>query len=159
ARGKQRAAELEALRPQLDEATRTAQQAGEAATVAKTELSQARQSQRELTQLDGAKVCRHCGQALTDGHVKEEKKRRGADAARARWRQAEQVQQQWNKVKAQESASLQTWQRLKADLPADPQSVRKDHRALEAEEQSLQKNLEINRALARETEREIERIA
>src|SRR5262249_34697359 len=77
-RGKKLSAEVEAFRTQLDEATRTTTQAGEQATIAKTEHVQARESLRELNDLGGAKVCRHCGQSLTDGHVKEEKKRRTA---------------------------------------------------------------------------------
>jgi exonuclease SbcC len=268
ARGKKCAAEVETLRPSLDEATRTAQRAGEQATVAKAELTQARDAVRELTQVGGAKVCRHCGQKLTPAHVKEEKARRaaastaaddkaldaakahkaalaaeqalrerftaaekarqeareqftearsqakqakgdierlqaecardyaelpdpyrrrvsdaaaadwsattyptaadvdavrseaaGAEAARARLRQAEQVQQRWSSIKAKESASLETLDRLKADLPAEPSSIRSEHRTLEAEEQTLQKNLEVNRDLLRNTERDIERLS
>ena len=58
-------------------------QAAEQVTEAKTVLQQARQHLKELTQIDGSKVCRHCGQALTEGHIKEEKRRRSAAVAAA----------------------------------------------------------------------------
>jgi exonuclease SbcC len=77
-RGKQIKEELEAIRPRLDAATETLRQAAEQATAAKTVLQQAREHLKELTQIDGSKVCRHCGQALTEGHIKEEKRRRSA---------------------------------------------------------------------------------
>jgi exonuclease SbcC len=267
ARGKKCLAEAEALKPGLAEAAESARRAGEQAAEARTLLQQARESLRELSQLDGAKVCRHCGQALTDGHVKEEKKRRSAavsaaeakakqaaeshraaqadeqarreqydraeqarqdarlefsevrnqmkqaradverlqgecardhaelpedyrarvsrspaadwsattfptaddlraarseaaslPAARERAQQAEQVQQQWNRFKAQESASLQSLKRLRAELPADPQAVRVEHARLDTDEKTLQKSLEVNRAQARDAEREAERL-
>ena len=78
ARGKKCLAETEALKPKLDEAAKTLQQASDLAAETRTLLQQARASFRELNQLDGAKVCRHCGQELTPGHVKEEQKRRTA---------------------------------------------------------------------------------
>jgi exonuclease SbcC len=90
ANGKQYAAEVEKLRPGLDEASRAAQQVGEQATEARTRLQQTRESLQELSQLGGAKVCRHCGQGLTSGHVKDEKRRRTKELeeAGARARQA-----------------------------------------------------------------------
>ena len=46
-------------------------------------VEQARQHLEELTYLDGAKVCRHCGQPLTTAHLQDEKCRRQADVAAA----------------------------------------------------------------------------
>src|SRR5262249_10336828 len=69
-----------------EEARRCADQAAEARTL----LAQARESLREVEHLDGAKVCRHCGQQLTPGHIDEEKRRRG-QAARAAQGQAAQA--------------------------------------------------------------------
>jgi exonuclease SbcC len=83
AQGKHYAAEVEKLKAPLEEATRAAQQASDQATEARTRLQQARESLREVTQLDGSKVCRHCGQALTPGHIKEEKRRRAKEVADA----------------------------------------------------------------------------
>jgi exonuclease SbcC len=78
ARGKQRGAEAERLRLRLDESGKALHAATETAAEARTLLQQARASLKEVTELDGAKVCRHCGQALTEGHVAEEKVRRAA---------------------------------------------------------------------------------
>ncbi len=69
-------AEVARLRPLLQEATGVRQQADEAATRARTLQEQARQSLNELMLLRGSKICRHCGQQLTPGHIGEEKKRR-----------------------------------------------------------------------------------
>jgi exonuclease SbcC len=94
ARGKQRAAEVERLKPLAEEAARALQQASEESAEARTLLQQARDSLREVSQLDGAKVCRHCGQPLTEGHIQEEKRRRGAEVRRfeARTRQTNEAQ-------------------------------------------------------------------
>src|SRR5262249_48979637 len=83
AQGKHYAAEVEKLKAPLEEATRAAQQASDQATEARTRLQQARESLREVTQLDGSKGCRHCGQALTPGHIKEEKRRRAKEVTEA----------------------------------------------------------------------------
>ncbi len=53
------------------------------AAEAQTLLQQARDSLKELTRLDGSKVCRHCGQPLTEGHLEEEKRRRAPAVAEA----------------------------------------------------------------------------
>jgi exonuclease SbcC len=94
-RGAARGAEVKRLKPQLEQAAAALEQATEQAAAARTVLEQARESLAELTQLAGAKVCRHCGQALTEGHVKEEKKRRGAElgAAEVKSQQAARAQQ------------------------------------------------------------------
>ena len=42
----------------------------EPATEARTRLKQARDSLREVTELSGAKVCRHCGQSLAEHNKK-----------------------------------------------------------------------------------------
>ena len=255
--GKRCLAENDALKPKLEEAVRVLQEATDRVTETRTVLQQARESLGELSQLDGAKVCRHCGQNLTEGHLHEEKRRRGvavaeaeakakqaalhqqsartnrdafhkeaeraaealttarndyrdADnrrkqaqetitrlqlecardyaelpehyrqqvspspaaewsstayptseavqalrseaagvpAARTAHTEAEQVLQQWHRLKTQEAASLQSLGRLKADLPGDPQAVRADHARLDGDERSLQKSLEVNRAQA-----------
>jgi exonuclease SbcC len=78
ARGEARAEEVKRIKPQLEEAVTRLREAADQATTMRTLLEQARESLRELTQLHGSKMCRHCGQALTDGHIKEEKRRREA---------------------------------------------------------------------------------
>jgi DNA repair exonuclease SbcCD ATPase subunit len=82
-RGKECAAATEALRPKLAEATKALEEANVRSAEAGTLLKAARDSLRDLVQVDGAKVCRHCGQPLTAAHVKEEQKRRKAAVAAA----------------------------------------------------------------------------
>jgi exonuclease SbcC len=82
-RGKHIKEELETIRPRLEAATETLRQTAEQVTAAKTVLQQAREHLKELTQIDGSKTCRHCGQPLTEGHIKEEKRRRSAAVAAA----------------------------------------------------------------------------
>jgi DNA repair exonuclease SbcCD ATPase subunit len=75
-RGKQLAAEVESLKPQVAEAERARQQADEQFTEARTLAQQAVQSLKDVTLLGTSQICRHCGQKLTPGHLKEEKARR-----------------------------------------------------------------------------------
>jgi exonuclease SbcC len=82
-RGKQWKADLERLEPLVQSADRAARQAKDRETEARTLLKQARDSLREITQLDGSKRCRHCGQELTPGHLQEEKRRRNGDVSSA----------------------------------------------------------------------------
>jgi exonuclease SbcC len=83
ARGRQHAAEVERLKPLADDAARALQLANEQATEARTLLQTARDGLKQVSQLDGAKVCRACGQALTEGHVREEKRRRSGEVKQA----------------------------------------------------------------------------
>jgi DNA repair exonuclease SbcCD ATPase subunit len=76
ARGKELAAEADRLRSRLEDSAKQLQKATGAAAEARTLLQQARASLKEVTALDGAKVCRHCGQALKPVHLAEEKVRR-----------------------------------------------------------------------------------
>jgi exonuclease SbcC len=52
-------------------------EAAERATEARTRYRAAKADLDELSKLDGARVCRQCGQSLTPGHIEEEKHRRG----------------------------------------------------------------------------------
>jgi exonuclease SbcC len=79
ARGKQLNAELKRLEPLVQAADQAARQAKDQETEARTLLKQARESLQEITQMEGAKVCRHCGQKLTPGHLEDEKRRRGEE--------------------------------------------------------------------------------
>jgi exonuclease SbcC len=80
-KGRQVKGELDTIRPKLDAATEALRQASERATEARTVQQQARDHLKELTRLDGSKVCRHCGQPLTEGHLQEERRRRSAAVA------------------------------------------------------------------------------
>jgi DNA repair exonuclease SbcCD ATPase subunit len=95
ARGKECAAAVEQCQPRLTAAAEARGKADEEATRARTLLDEARRQLRELGQLRGAKVCRHCGQALTEGHLREEKVRRAKLVAEAdaHWQEAAATQQ------------------------------------------------------------------
>jgi DNA repair exonuclease SbcCD ATPase subunit len=267
ARGKQYKSELDKLKPLLDEAVQALQKEAARETEAKTLLKQARESLKELTELTGAKVCRHCGQSLTPGHLAEEKRRRAeaateadgrvqqavkshqaaraaeqqtrarhdevekerqelrveysglkekreraeadvtrlqgecgrtyaelpepfrtriAPAVPADWpataypapgdlgavraeadglatarqglRDAERVQEQWQKLKTQEASKVQDISRLQTGLPTDRDAVRREHARLETEEKSLEKGLTAKRAELKETDAEVDRL-
>ena len=70
---KRRHAEAKA---KLEAATQARHQADEAATEARTLLQQAKAAVEDFGDLEGAKVCRACGQALTPGHWEAEKGKR-----------------------------------------------------------------------------------
>lgn len=267
ANGKVLAANVERLKPLAEEAVHVLQQASDQATEARTIAQQARDSLKEITNLNGAKLCRHCGQALTEGHLKEEKRRRSAEVkevdarlhtlnealrsarqseaqvreelaqadrvyqearleyrdcqnqmkqarsdverlqvecaqlhaelpepyrsrvtvetpadwpatqypsaaemdavraeagclpqARQELREAEGVQAQWARLKAQETTALSNLARLQADLPADHQSVRQEHERLDLEDKSLDANLSAARANLKEMDADIDRL-
>jgi exonuclease SbcC len=84
---KKRHAEAKA---KLEAATQARQQADEAATEARTLLQQAKTAADEFGEMEGAKVCRACGQALTTGHWEAEKgkRERELDAASAKHRES-----------------------------------------------------------------------
>jgi DNA repair exonuclease SbcCD ATPase subunit len=268
ARGKQRAGEVERLKPLAEEAGKALQLTGERVAETRTLLQSARESLQQVSVLDGAKVCRACGQALTPGHVREEKRRRGAEvkqaearhfdaeatqrqakaeeqrlrgelaaaekahqdarleyrdvqnrgkqahadverlqaecaaawdelpddhrarvcpapppdwaetaypcaeevealraeatglpAARGRLAQAEQVQQRWAGLKAQESATLAAVARLRGELPSDHQALRQQHAELEARDRALEHGLKAQRASLREADGQVEQLA
>jgi exonuclease SbcC len=83
AHGKHLNAELKRLEPLVKEADRAARDAQDQETEARTLLKQAQDSLREITELDGAKRCRHCGQELTPGHLQDEKRRREEEVRQA----------------------------------------------------------------------------
>jgi exonuclease SbcC len=74
----------------LDAARHARQQADEAATEARTLFQQAKAAADDFGELEGAKVCRACGQALTPAHWAEEKAKRAKElkAASARHKDA-----------------------------------------------------------------------
>src|SRR5207245_1270163 len=75
-RGDQLNKKRAALAEAVEVAEKERQQADEKATEARTLFSQAQSQLKEFLHLEGAKVCRQCGQPLTRGHFEEEKRRR-----------------------------------------------------------------------------------
>jgi exonuclease SbcC len=95
AHGKQLAAELKVLAERVDKATQERQQADERAAAARALLAESRKQLDELSQLEGAHVCRVCGQALTPGHLEAEtvRRERALAAAEKDHQAAEKVRQ------------------------------------------------------------------
>jgi exonuclease SbcC len=134
-RGEGLKAEATRLEPLAAAAARALAEASEEATTARAQLEQARESLREVSDLDGAKVCRHCGQALTEKHVKEEKKRRAKEvtAAQAKFDRADAVRQKAQQAEAklrEELAAAQAaYQEARLEYPtvrAQGQQARQD---------------------------------
>lgn len=266
-KGKTQGAEVKRLEPLVEQADRVTRQASEQATEARTLLKQAQESLREITQLDGRKVCRLCAQPLTPGHVHEQKERRSEEvqrlearlkkdqaelqkaqkeekhlrdqltqaqktyqdardeyreaqnqhrqaradvtrlqeecgrtwselpeaererissqaavdwlttsypsveelqalraktaelpAARRELQEAEDVRQQWSRLKATESAAMATLNRLQGELPADRDGVRQRHTELTLNNEMLDKNLKAKRRELKDTESESDRL-
>jgi DNA repair exonuclease SbcCD ATPase subunit len=138
-------AEFDALKPRLEEAAHEMEQANERAAAARTLLQQARDSLKEVDELHGSKMCRHCGQELKPGHVEDEKRRRAqavaeaerrvkeADAARTAARSAEkkrreeladvekrltEMREEYGAGKVQLTEAQRETQRLNGDLAA-----------------------------------------
>jgi DNA repair exonuclease SbcCD ATPase subunit len=115
--GKQLAAEVERIQPQLAAAEATRQQADMEATRARTLLDEASRQLGELGELREATVCRLCGQPLTPAHMKEEKSRREKQVAEAQARQQKAADEQQT-ARANEKANrdhLATLERQLAD--------------------------------------------
>ncbi len=83
-RGDQLKKQRETLAKALGDAEQERQRADERATEARTLLGQAQAQLREFLGLEGAKVCRSCGQPLTRGHFEEEKTKREEALGRAK---------------------------------------------------------------------------
>jgi DNA repair exonuclease SbcCD ATPase subunit len=127
AQGIQLRREVDASRPLVEAASQASQEADAHATTAKTLLAHARQQLADLTQLDGAKVCRACGQKLTTGHLQLEHERRQREVAQAETNaQQAYVAQQAAAQKAKETA--RTLEELNQKLGAAREEY-KEHRA------------------------------
>jgi exonuclease SbcC len=136
-RGEQLAAEEKAFEPQVTEATRATREAADQATRARTLFDQARTHLRELTEIEGARVCRHCGQALTPEHVREEKRRRAAEVS-----QAEQL---WKEAAAAHQAAAKREQQLAdqhAQMRAKLEQAREEFRDLKHQGDQAGKDVE-----------------
>ncbi len=108
-RGKRCGAEADRLKPLREQAAAALEEAGRKAAEAQTILKQARESLREVTSLDGARVCRHCGQPLTPGHLADEKRRRAA-AVEAADRQDKQASAAQKAAREVERKAQEQWQ-------------------------------------------------
>ncbi len=137
-RGKQLNAELKRLEPLVEAADRVTRQAKDRETEARTLLKQARESLQEITQMEGAKLCRHCGQELTPGHVEEQKSRRGAEVQRCEER-LKKSSAEWTAARDEEKR-LREQARLAQE---SHQAAREEYR--EAQSQSQQAGADVTR--------------
>src|SRR5262249_3639384 len=145
ARGEALRAQSEGLKPRLERAAEEARRCADQAAEARTLLAQARESLREVEHLDGAKVCRHCGQQLTPGHIDEEKRRRAQAAAalegarraeqelrdelaRAE-RATEEAREEWRVNHAEQKASAAAAERLQQECATAYAELPEAHRA------------------------------
>ena len=134
-RGIQAKAELEKVRLRLQEAEDAQRRTADQATAARTVWQQAREHLKELTQLDGSKVCRHCGQALTEGHLKEEKRRRteAVAAAAAAMKQAGEAQQAAQQRERQVRAEFDQVEHGRNDLRVEYAAQKKEEEQAQAD--------------------------
>jgi exonuclease SbcC len=129
-RGKQLSAELKHLEPLVQEADRAARQAKDQETEARTFLKQARDSLREITEMHGSKVCRHCGQELTPGHLQDEKRRRDDEVRR--------VEERLKKAAAELAVARDEEKRLREEEKCTRESyekAREDFRKAKSQEE------------------------
>ncbi len=86
ANGERLRARHEELKKRAEDATRKRQQADQELAAARALFAQLQAAWGEFTALEGARLCRACGQPLTPAHFEEEKARREKEMAEARAR-------------------------------------------------------------------------
>jgi exonuclease SbcC len=139
AQGEQQAATVECVRAEVSQATQARQQADEQATRASTLLEQARQHLAELAELEGAQVCRTCGQELSPRHLHAEKHRRE--------RQADEAESQYQQAAAAQQTARQREQQLHEQL-----------RQLDQQLQQMREAYRDQRQQADQAQRDVERL-
>lgn len=117
ARGEELSKQLAALNPELERLAAERQRADDAASEAKALLRQAREEEIAFRDLEGARLCRQCGQELTAAHFTRELAKRQTELQEA-------------EAKVGEAATAQT---LARDAEA---KVRSQAAALETERQT-----------------------
>jgi DNA repair protein SbcC/Rad50 len=136
ARGKELKAELERLGPLVQSADRTTRLAKDQETEARTLLKQARDSLREITELDGSKRCRHCGQELKPGHLEDEKQRRDKDVLLAE----ERLREVAAALQAAQREEKQ-WREQEGGVQKDYQEMREEYREVHSQAQQARNDV------------------
>jgi exonuclease SbcC len=136
ARGKELKAEWERLKLWVQDADRAARQAKDQETEARAFLKQARESLRDITELDGSKRCRYCGQELTPGHLEDEKRRRSDDVRLAE----EQLQKA---IVALQTAQReeQQWRERESTVQKAYQELREEYREVQSQTQQIHRDI------------------
>jgi DNA repair protein SbcC/Rad50 len=108
AKGEKLHADVETLKQQLADAEKALKEARDRAAETGALRRQAQECLQELSQLEGAKVCRHCGQTLTPGHIEEERRRRS--------KQLSDLEAKMRGALAAQSAAQSTEQRFRSQF-------------------------------------------
>ncbi|HEX5270576.1 MAG TPA: SMC family ATPase, partial [Gemmataceae bacterium] len=130
AAGEKLRARHEELKKRTEGATRKRQQADQELAAAQALFDQLQAAWGEFTSLEGAKLCRACGQPLTPGHFEEEKARREKEIAEARARNEEAATAQRAALKA-ERALVQELEALTTQLNDARVEYRDAHNAVQ----------------------------
>jgi len=142
ARGKELKAEWERLKLSVQDADRAARQAKDQETEARTFLKQARESLRDITELDGFKRCRYCGQELTPGHLEDEKRRRSDDVRLAEEQHQKTLialqiaEREEKRCREQESTAQKAYQEIREEyreVQSQTQQIHRDITRLQSE--------------------------
>jgi exonuclease SbcC len=139
--GKALAQSVEQANERLKHAEATKAQAAEHDTEARTHYRQAKAELDELSQIDGARVCRQCGQPLSAQHLEAEKSRRGN-----RLREAEEI---GRRCKAQLEQANEAWKRAKLAWEQLTQQHEQTREAYRSQRDALQ-NAERERTRLRQ---------
>jgi DNA repair protein SbcC/Rad50 len=128
--GEALAAELAKLSPRVETAAAERQNADDAASAAKALLKQAQDEEHAFQEMEGARLCRQCGQELTPDHFAEETAKRRAEVLAA-------------ETKARESAAAQvTARQLESELRKKVAEQEKERQAKREEYREVHGQLE-----------------
>jgi exonuclease SbcC len=136
AKGEEIRAKLDGLRPEVEAAKAALLVVQEKLASEKTLLKQAADQDDEFDTLEGAKVCRTCGQALTPRHHAEEKARREKERAAAEAR-VKQVTAEWKAAQARERELGKQY----ADLEHEIQTARDEFKDARTAAQQAHKDV------------------
>jgi DNA repair exonuclease SbcCD ATPase subunit len=130
ARGEQLSAELAVLAPQLGARTAERKRADDETSAAKALLKQSREEEKMFRELEGARVCRQCGQDLTPSHFDRELSKRHAEVKAA-------------EAKVREMTTAQTAaQRAETELQEQIATLEKERQEKREEYRDLRRHVE-----------------
>ena len=128
--GERLTAELTILAPQVEARAADRQRADDAVSAAKALLRQARQEEKTFRELEGARLCRQCGQELTAVHFAGELSKRQAEVSAA-------------EAKAAEKATVQrAAQQAEADLKRQAAGLEKERQDRREEYRDVRRQLD-----------------
>jgi DNA repair exonuclease SbcCD ATPase subunit len=135
AAGEKLRAELDELTKRAGEATRAREQAEQELAAAQALFRQLRDDWNQFTALEGARLCRACGQPLTPGHFEAEKAKREKELAQARAHNDKAATAQRTTLKGE-----QALQKEVRDCTARLESAREEYRDARAAAQQARRD-------------------